>query len=93
MAKFKFTRALHEQFAIEAVDSARRELRRGAGYCSDSGVYALVRANRDIARARTHLASIGGDEGKRTRKLWSAVGKVERQVDLANNRVAKCLLK
>lgn len=62
--------------------------------CGPDAVYALVRANRNIAHARTHLASIGfGSSSPRTRRLWAFVNKRERQIDLAGNRVAKCMLK
>lgn len=90
MPKFTFSRHKHEQFAVEAMDSAKRELP-STYTCQPSGAYATIRAHRDIARARAHLASIGGDEGPRTRKLWGALGKVERQVEQASNRVARCM--
>lgn len=92
MAKFKYTRSTHEQFAIEAIQGAKRELKWTHG-CGSNAVYALVRANREIARARVHLASIGGDVGKRTGKLWGAVQRAENQVNQAGDRVARCLIK
>jgi hypothetical protein len=88
----KRDRAYHEQFAIEAVESAKRELP-STFDCSAGAVYATVRMNRDIARARAHLASIGGHDSSRTQKLWSAVEQVQRKVDLASNRIAKCVLR
>jgi hypothetical protein len=88
----RFTRATHEQFALEAVDSAKRELV-STFDCSTGSVYATVRMNRDIGRARAHLGSIGHHDSPRTQKLWSAVEKVQRQVDLASNRMAKCVLR
>ena len=87
----KWDRKYHEEFAVDAVKTAKRELPY-TYECSSQAVYATIRANKDIARARAHLSSIGQREGKRTRKLWGAVGKVERQVEQAANRIAKCLL-
>lgn len=89
---FKPGRAYHEEFAVEAMDTAKRELV-STYNCDPTAVYATVRAHRDIARARAHLASIGGAEGPRTRKLWSALAKVEREVEQSSNRIAKCMLK
>ena len=92
-------REYHEQFAVEAIESATREIRwteasgghhPGPGRCHPSTAYAVIRANKDIARARAHLASIGPREGKRTRRIWSALSKVERRVQ-ASNYVAKCM--
>ncbi len=89
----RMTRAIHEEFAIEALDAAKRDLT-SAHSCDSGSLYALTRANRDIARARVHVATISyGGEGKRTRHLWGAVGKVEKRVMEANNRLAKCLLR
>jgi len=96
-----WTREMHEQFAIEEMNAASREVgwqrsgiperHPGAGQCSPSTAYAVIRANRAIAQARTHLASIGPMEGKRTRRLWVALQRVQRQVDKAGNYVAKCM--
>lgn len=88
----RFTRATHEQFALEAVDSAKRELS-STFDCSAGAVYATVRMNRDIGRARAHLGSIGHHDSPRTVRLWHAVEKAQREVDLASNRVAKCVLR
>ena len=53
----KWGRAHHEQFAIEAIESARRELP-STYSCNPDAAYATVRANRDIARARA-LSTVG----------------------------------
>ncbi len=87
----KYGRAHHEQFAIEAVESARRELP-STYNCTPDAAYATVRANRDIARARAHVGSIGPTDSARTGKLWGFVGKAEREVGEASNRIASCLL-
>lgn len=82
----------HETFAIEGAANAMRE----AGHvlnCDPGSVYALVRANRDLAQARAHLASIGSRSGDRTSKLWGVIQRAERAVDLKGNKIAKCLLK
>lgn len=87
------TREFHEEMAVLSAKRAANDLV-WTRNCNTEAVYALVRANRNIAHARSHLASIGfGPSGPRTRRLWSFVGKRERQIDDANNRVAKCLLK
>lgn len=88
----KWPRSHHEEFAIEAVASAKQELP-ATFECSAAAVYATVRMNRDIARARAHLASIGAHDSARTQKLWHAVDTVQRKVDLASNRMAKCVLR
>ena len=92
MKQKQWTREYHEQFAVEAMESARRELP-STHNCDDRSVYATIRANKDIARARVHLSSIGPQDGKRTRHLWGALAKVERQVEQASNRAARCALK
>ena len=89
----KWDRSWHEERAASMAASAKRDLVFTKN-CDTSAVYALVRANRDIAHARTHLVAIGpGRESARTRKLWAIVSKSERMVEQATNHVAKCLLK
>lgn len=89
----KWGRDWHEERAAQLAQSARRDI----GFtrdCSPGAVYALVRAKGDVAQARTHLVSIGaGPESRRTRKLWGIVSKSQRMVDLAGDRVARCMIK
>lgn len=86
----RWDRSYHEETAIEEIEAAKRHLR-GAYGCSSEAVYAAVRANRMIAHARTHLVSIGPSDGKRTRRIWGALGKIENAVNEANNKLATCL--
>lgn len=94
MAKIQrgLSRQDKETGAIRDVDKAQRDLAMTHS-CSPEAVYGLVRANREIAQARTKLVTIGYRDSARTMKLWAVVGKVEKQVNAAGNRVAKCLLK
>jgi len=97
----RWTRDYHEDFAIEAMNSASKEIswqkagiptrHPGVGQCAPSTAYAVIRANRDIARARVHLSALGPADSKRTRKLWAAIGAVEKRVNEAGNYVAKCV--
>ena len=83
----------HEERALQSAASATRDLVFTRN-CDPQAVYSLSRASKDIAHARTHLVSIGpGNEGARTKKIWRVVSKAQRQVDLAADRVAKCMLK
>jgi hypothetical protein len=93
-----WTRESHEQAAVRAMSAASKELGHrfsathpGAGQCSPSTAYSVIRANRDIAQARVHLSAIGPMEGRRTSRLWAALQKVQRRVDEAGNYVAKCM--
>lgn len=96
-----WNREYHEQFAIEAIQAASHETRferagvklkhPGAGQCSPSTAYVVIRANRDIANARVHLSAIGPMESQRTRRLWAQLAKVERKVEQASNYVARCM--
>jgi hypothetical protein len=97
----RWTREYHEQFAIEAIQSAAHETRferagvrvkhPGAGQCAPSTAYAVIRANRDIANARVHLSAIGPASSRRTSRLWAQLSKIERKVEQASNYVAKCM--
>ena len=84
----RWSRSMHESFAVQEINAAKREL--GFIGCGSYGVYAAIRANRSIARARAHLASIGPDAGSRVRKFWALASKVNKQVDAKNNKLAAC---
>lgn len=91
----RWSRQFHEEMAAEEVAYIKRTLRWGGGHargCSSEGVYTVSKLNKAIARARCHLASIGPQEGKRTRRLWGMVGRAQKQVDRVTNDLAKCLL-
>jgi hypothetical protein len=83
-------RSFHEEEAARAIRDAGQKLV-AAFACSPTAVRATVKANRIIAQARTHLVSIGPKDSSRTRKLWGAVGRVEKRVEAANDRLARCL--
>lgn len=80
-----------EENAVRDAEAAKRELKYTYD-CSPTALYSLVRAHRDVAHARTQLVSIGFHDSTRTRRLWSVVGKVEKDVSQASNRLAKCLV-
>lgn len=62
----------------------------GAGQCARSTARDIIAANREVAQARTHLVAIGPKDGKRTRKLWGQLGKLEKRLDAANKYLAAC---
>lgn len=62
----------------------------GRGQCARSTAREIIAANREIAQARTHLVAIGPKDGKRTRKLWGQLGKLEKRLDAANKYLAAC---
>ena len=62
----------------------------GRGQCARSTARDIIAANREIAQARTHLVAIGPKDGKRTRKLWGQLGKLEKRLDVANKYLAAC---
>lgn len=86
-----YTRHEREARALENLELARREVK-GTYDCSPRSLYALVRANRDIAHARSHLVNIGFHTSKRSARLWQLVGRGENEVNEAGNRLARCLL-
>lgn len=89
----KVTRDWHEEMAISSAKAAANELT-WTRNCGPDAVYALARAERNIAHARTHLASIGfGRANARTKRLWAFVNRRDRQVEEAANRVARCMIK
>lgn len=60
--------------------------------CSRYGLKNIIEANRDVAQARTHLASIGPREGRRTKRLWSQIGKIDKRVKTASDSLMKCIV-
>lgn len=86
----RWSRSMHESFALDDIRLAQSDLR--FVNCDSYGVYAAVKANRSIAQARAHLASIGPDAGPRVRKYWKLASKVTKQVDAANNKLASCFV-
>jgi hypothetical protein len=92
MGEKRWGRQYHERMIAEELNYVRLQ-QPYMFSCSPEAFYASVRVNRAIAHARTHLVSIGPQEGKRTRKMWGAVGRAEKVVNEANNRIARCLLK
>jgi len=88
----EFPREWHEEFALQAIKDARRDLRFGAS-CSPNGVYAIARANKEIGHARTHLATLSrGGVARRTGRFWGMLNRTERAVEKANNAMASCFL-
>lgn len=90
----KFPRKWHEDFAATSTKEAVR-LSRGDYGCNKEAMDRLIEANRSIAQARTHLVSIGLHSNKRpgrTARLWSAIGKAERQVDQAGANFLRCVI-
>lgn len=75
-----WNRRYHETRAIECANDATRRLR---GY----GPAGIIQANRLIAQARTHLTSIGPNDGKRTRQLWAMVCRADRAVARATEQM------
>lgn len=68
----EFPRAWHETEAVRLATEAARIAPYGAKH--------LVKANRLVAHARTHLGAIGLKESKRTMRLWAYVCKVDKMV-------------
>jgi hypothetical protein len=85
-------RDFHEGRVVELVDATNRLLPSiGEGYCEGRAIRALIQANRHVAQARTHLVSIGPHEGKRTRRLFAVVSKLERRLKTVTDKtIAKC---
>ena len=66
-------RSYHEEAAIRSANEALR-VRTCPTFAG------VIKANRMVAHARSHLVSIGPRESKRTLRLWAFVGKVEKIV-------------
>jgi hypothetical protein len=98
VTKGRWNREMHEDFVVKAIRQLEdRPLimgigkhHPGAGKCDRRVIKGIVEANRLIAQARTHLASIGPREGKRTKKLWAQVGKIDKKIAKANDWLAAC---
>lgn len=83
---------MHEDVVTRVIRKwANAALLSGRG-CSRYGLRNVIEANRDVAQARTHLASIGPREGRRTLRLWSQVGKIDKRVKAANDGLMKCIV-
>lgn len=72
------SRKFHETMAVDGIRRVSNEI---------SGVHGLsckvekfVKVSRLIAQARVHVNSIGPKDSKRTRKLWGAIGKIEKRL-------------
>ncbi len=63
----------------------------GPGQCGRSTAARIIKANRDVAQARTHLVSIGPKDSKRTTRLWKQLSKIEKRLAAANKYLAMCV--
>ncbi len=81
----KVTRIYHEQQAVSYAMEAARAAMYVSGHPTD---YArVIKANRAIAHARTHLVSIGMVTNKRADRLWAFVCKIDRAVAAATAKM------
>jgi hypothetical protein len=96
----RWTREMHESAAISTIRAWQHaailrptdmRYHPGPGQCGRSSTAQIIKANRAVAQARVHLASIGPAEGKRTKQLWRQVGVLEKKLAVANKYLAMCV--
>lgn len=85
------TRKDRENEAARDAKEAVRLLPMARADCGAHSLDSLVKAERIIAQARVHLSAIGFESGPRTRKLWGAIGKADKQVQSVRDSFKKCL--
>lgn len=79
-----YRRAWHEVEAIRHARDASRLATRGT-------MADLVKANREIAHARTHLLSLGLATSTRTDRLWAIVCRADRHVTTCTERALRAM--